>query len=313
MSNDDISMGRVEDYLRALQQRIVAALEEVDGKASFRQDRWERPGGGGGESRVLVDGGVFEQAGVGFSHVFGKQLPPSATKARPELAGRGFEAMGVSLVLHPHNPYVPTTHANFRFFLAANETDTPVWWFGGGFDLTPYYPFREDVVQWHQHAYDACRKFGDDLYPRFKQWCDEYFFLKHRNETRGVGGLFYDDFNELGFERCFEFTRTLGDRFLDAYLPIVRARKDHPFGQRQREFQLYRRGRYVEFNLLYDRGTLFGLQSGGRTESILMSLPPRVRWQYDWQPEPGSPEANLYDQFLKPQDWLDNAVTAESP
>jgi len=313
MSNNDISIGPVEAYLRGLQQRIVTALEEVDGKVSFRQDCWQRPGGGGGESRVLIDGGVFEQAGVGFSHVFGKQLPPSATKSRPELAGRSFEAMGVSLVLHPHNPYVPTTHANFRFFLAANESDQPVWWFGGGFDLTPYYPFREDVVHWHQHAYDACSKFGDDFYPRFKKWCDEYFFLKHRNETRGAGGLFFDDLNELGFEQSFEFTRTLGDRFLDAYLPIVNARKDHPFGPRQREFQLYRRGRYVEFNLLYDRGTLFGLQSGGRAESILMSLPPRVRWEYDWQPEPGSPEANLYDEFLKPQDWLKNTDAAESP
>ena len=304
MSNDDISMGRVEEYLRGLQQRIVAALEDVDGKETFRQDRWDRPGGGGGESRVLTDGGVFEQAGVGFSHIFGGQLPPSATQSRPELVGRSFEAMGVSLVLHPHNPYVPTTHANFRFFLAANESDEPVWWFGGGFDLTPYYPFREDVVSWHQHAHDACSAFGDDIYPRFKKWCDEYFFLKHRNETRGVGGLFYDDLNEFGFERSFEFTRTLGDQFLEAYLPIVKARKDHPFGQRQREFQLYRRGRYVEFNLLYDRGTLFGLQSGGRTESILMSLPPRVRWEYDWHPEPGSPEAVLYDEFLQPQNWL---------
>ncbi len=306
MSNGDISMGRVEEYLRGLQQRIVAALEDVDGKETFRQDRWDRPGGGGGESRVLTDGGVFEQAGVGFSHVFGDQLPPSATQSRPELVGRSFEAMGVSLVLHPHNPYVPTTHANFRFFLAANESDEPVWWFGGGFDLTPYYPFREDVVSWHQHAHDACSVFGDDIYPRFKKWCDDYFFLKHRNETRGVGGLFYDDLNEFGFERSFEFTRTLGDQFLEAYLPIVKARKDHPFGQRQREFQLYRRGRYVEFNLLYDRGTLFGLQSGGRTESILMSLPPRVRWEYDWHPEPGSPEAVLYDEFLQPQNWLNN-------
>jgi coproporphyrinogen III oxidase len=312
MSKDDISIGRVEEYLRGLQQRIVTALEEVDGKQTFRHDRWDRPGGGGGESRVLIDGGIFEQAGVGFSHVFGDQLPPSASKSRPELAGRSFEAMGVSLVLHPHNPYVPTTHANFRFFLAANEHDDPVWWFGGGFDLTPYYPFREDVVDWHQSAHDACSSFGDDLYPRFKKWCDEYFFLRHRDETRGVGGLFYDDLNEFGFEQSFEFTRALGDQFLKAYLPIVKARKDHPFGQRQREFQLYRRGRYVEFNLLYDRGTLFGLQSGGRTESILMSLPPRVRWEYGWLPEPGSPEAMLYDEFLKPQDWLNLADATES-
>lgn len=301
---DGISIARVEEYLRALQDRIVAALEDVDGKKRFLRDRWERPGGGGGESRVLSDGGIFEQAGVGFSHVFGDQLPSSATKARPELAGRGFQAMGVSLVLHPHNPYVPTTHANFRFFLAANHDDEPVWWFGGGFDLTPYYPFREDVVSWHQNAHDACSAFGDDTYWRFKKWCDDYFYLKHRNETRGVGGLFFDDLNEFGFDRSFEFTRTVGDQFLKSYLPIVNARKDHPFGERQREFQLYRRGRYVEFNLLYDRGTLFGLQSGGRTESILMSLPPRVRWEYDWQPEPGSPEALLYDEYLRPQNWL---------
>jgi coproporphyrinogen III oxidase len=307
MSSDDISIARVEEYLRALQQKIVAALEEVDGKETFRHDSWERPGGGGGESRVLVDGAVFEQAGVGFSHVFGDQLPPSASKTRPELAGRGFQAMGVSLVLHPHNPYVPTTHANFRFFLATNDSDEPVWWFGGGFDLTPYYPFHEDVVSWHQHALDACASFGDDVYPRFKKWCDDYFYLKHRDETRGVGGLFFDDLNEFGFERSFEFTRAAGDQFLKSYLPIVKARKTHPFGERQREFQLYRRGRYVEFNLLYDRGTLFGLQSGGRTESILMSLPPRVRWEYDWQPEPGSPEATLYDEYLKPRDWLANS------
>jgi len=304
MSDSEVSISRVEDYLRGLQKRIVTALEAADGQETFREDRWERPGGGGGESRVMVGGAVFEQAGVGFSHVFGDQLPPSATKSRPELAGRSFEAMGVSLVLHPHNPYVPTTHANFRFFLAANEQDEPVWWFGGGFDLTPYYPFREDVLSWHRNARDACSDFGDDLYPRLKSWCDKYFFLPHRNETRGVGGLFFDDFNEFGFERSFEFTRTVGDRFLDSYLPIVEARKDHVFGEREREFQLYRRGRYVEFNLLYDRGTLFGLQSGGRTESILMSLPPRVRWEYDWNPEPGSPEAVLYDEYLKPQDWL---------
>ncbi len=306
MSTDDISIARVEDYLRGLQQEIVASLEAVDGKESFRHDCWDRPGGGGGESRVLVDGAVFEQAGVGFSHVFGDQLPPSATRTRPELAGRGFQAMGVSLVLHPHNPYVPTTHANFRFFLAANDSDEPVWWFGGGFDLTPYYPFRDDVVSWHQHAHDACADFGESVYPRFKKWCDDYFYLKHRDETRGVGGLFFDDLNEFGFERSFAFTQAIGNQFLRSYLPIVKARKSHPFGERQREFQLYRRGRYVEFNLLYDRGTLFGLQSGGRTESILMSLPPRVRWEYDWQPEPGSPEATLYDEYLKPRDWLGN-------
>lgn len=304
MDSDDVSITEVEQYLRGLQQGIVSALEEADGKATFRHDQWQRPDGGGGESRVLSDGAVFEQAGVGFSHVFGDQLPPSATKARPKLSGRAFQAMGVSLVLHPNNPYIPTTHANFRFFIADNEDDSPVWWFGGGFDLTPYYPFREDVVSWHQHAHDACSNFGDDVYPRYKKWCDEYFFLKHRNETRGVGGLFFDDLNEPGFERSFALTRALGDEFIKAYLPIVEARRDHPFGDREREFQLYRRGRYVEFNLLYDRGTLFGLQSGGRTESILMSLPPRVRWEYDWQPESGSPEAALYEKYLQPQDWL---------
>lgn len=312
MTNTDISISSVEEYLRGLQQHIVSTLEQIDEKEKFRHDNWDRPDGGGGESRVLVDGAVFEQAGVGFSHVFGDQMPPSATKSRPELAGRSFEAMGVSLVLHPRNPYVPTTHANFRFFLAANDKDEPVWWFGGGFDLTPYYPFREDVIAWHRGARDACEAFGDDIYPRFKKWCDEYFFLKHRNETRGVGGLFFDDINEFGFEKSFEFTRTVGDQFLNSYVPIVKARKDHPFGERQREFQLYRRGRYVEFNLLFDRGTLFGLQSGGRTESILMSLPPRVRWEYDWHPEPGSPEEKLYDEYLRPRDWLADAPATSS-
>jgi coproporphyrinogen III oxidase len=304
MSEFDAPILEVSDYLKSLQHRIVHALEDVDARETFRRDTWERDGGGGGESRVLVDGAVFEQAGVGFSHVFGKEMPPAATKSRPELAGHGFQAIGVSLVLHPRNPYVPTTHANFRFFCAETVGDEPVWWFGGGFDLTPYYPFRDDVVHWHRMAREACREFGDDVYDRYKKWCDDYFFLKHRNETRGVGGLFYDDLNEWGFDRCFEFTRTVGDQFLPAYLPIVNARKDHPYGERQREFQLYRRGRYVEFNLIYDRGTLFGLQSGGRTESILMSLPPRVRWEYDWHPEPGSPEEKLYERYLVPQDWL---------
>jgi coproporphyrinogen III oxidase len=233
-------------------------------------------------------------------------MPPSATKTRSELAGRGFQAMGVSLVLHPRNPYVPTTHANFRFFCAEADDGEPIWWFGGGFDLTPYYPFLDDVLHWHRTARDVCCQFGDDVYDRYKKWCDEYFFLKHRNESRGVGGLFFDDLNEWGFERCFEFTRAAGDQFLSAYLPIVDARKDHPYGERQREFQLYRRGRYVEFNLIYDRGTLFGLQSGGRTESILMSLPPRVRWEYDWHPQPDSPEEKLYKKYLVPRDWLAN-------
>ncbi len=300
----DTNINAVEEYLRALQMRICSSLEDADGKARFRHDRWDRPGGGGGESRILSDGNIFEQAGVGFSHVFGDQMPPSATQTRPELAGKSFQAMGVSLVLHPYNPYIPTTHANFRFFSTDSDDDQSIWWFGGGFDLTPYYPFHEDVVHWHQAAKDACDPFGADVYPEYKQWCDEYFYLKHRSETRGVGGLFFDDLNKPGFEQSFALTQSIADRFLPAYLPIVSARKKHKFGERQREFQLYRRGRYVEFNLIYDRGTLFGLQSGGRTESILMSLPPRVRWEYAWQPEAGSPEADLYDNYLQARDWL---------
>ena len=301
-------LGQVKDYLQALQNRIVAELEELDGRQTFRRDTWDRPAGGGGLSCVLSDGKIFEQAGVGFSHVFGDKMPPSATRNRPELAGCSFQAVGVSLVIHPQNPYVPTTHANFRFFMAGDDAEA--WWFGGGFDLTPYYPFEEDVLHWHRTAKDACDPFGEDLYDRYKKCCDEYFYLKHRNETRGVGGLFFDDVNEPGFEQCFEFLQSTGDSFLPAYLPIVRKRKDHPFGERQREFQMYRRGRYVEFNLIYDRGTIFGLQSGGRTESILMSLPPRVRWRYNWQPDAGSPEARLYTDFLRPRDWLGEAVGA---
>jgi coproporphyrinogen III oxidase len=296
-------LDQVKDYLQALQNRIVAELEELDGKTRFRRDAWQRPGGGGGLSCVLSDGAVFEKAGVGFSHVFGDEMPPSATRNRPELAGSGFQAVGVSLVIHPLNPYVPTTHANFRFFNAGDD-DAPVWWFGGGFDLTPYYPFEEDVVHWHQTAKAACDPFGGDLYATYKKWCDDYFYLKHRDETRGVGGLFFDDVNEPGFERSFEFLQSCGDSFLPAYRPIVKTRKNHPYGERQREFQLYRRGRYVEFNLIYDRGTIFGLQSGGRTESILMSLPPLVRWDYDWSPEADSAEAKLYRDFLRPRDWL---------
>jgi coproporphyrinogen III oxidase len=300
----DHSIERVGDYLRSLQNRIVAAIEQVDGKQTFVSDRWTRKEGGGGESRVLVDGAVFEQAGVGFSHVFGDTLPPSATRSRPKLAGKRFQAVGVSLVLHPRNPHVPTTHANFRFFVAGDGQDIPIWWFGGGFDLTPFYPVHADVVHWHSEARAACVPFGEGVYERYKKYCDEYFYLKHRDETRGVGGLFFDDLNEFGFERSFEFTMATGDRFLPAYMPIVEARKSEPYGEREREFQLYRRGRYVEFNLLYDRGTLFGLQSGGRTESILMSLPPRVRWEYNWQPEPGSAEEQLYTDYLHPRDWL---------
>ena len=297
----------VKDYLLSLQNRIVSELEHIDGGASFLEDSWTREGGGGGCSRVLRNGGVFEQAGVNFSHVFGSELPPSATKTRPELAGQAFQAVGVSLVLHPHNPYIPTTHANFRFFTAAVEDENPVWWFGGGYDLTPYYPFHEDVVEWHSHAKSACDPFGDDCYARYKKCCDEYFFLKHRNETRGVGGLFFDDLNEPDFDSSFAFLQSTGDSFMSAYVPIVKRREKHPFGERQRDFQLYRRGRYVEFNLIYDRGTIFGLQSGGRTESILMSLPPKVRWEYDWHPEPGSPEAVLYSDYLRPRDWLGEA------
>ena len=292
----------VKDYLQQLQVRITAELEAIDGRARFVEDAWRRDGGGGGRSRVLTGGAVFEQAGVGFSHVFGETMPPAATRNRPDLAGKAFQAVGVSLVLHPDNPYVPTTHANFRFFTAGDKQ--PVWWFGGGYDLTPYYPFLDDVRHWHRTARAACAPFGDDLYDKYKDWCDRYFFLPHRNETRGVGGLFFDDVNDAGFDDSFAFLRSVGDSFLDAYKPIVAERRGHRFGARQKTFQHYRRGRYVEFNLLYDRGTLFGLQSGGRTESILMSLPPQVRWEYGWEPEPGSPEAVLYDDYLRPRDWL---------
>ena len=298
----------VLSYLRELQDRLTRALESADGAATFREDAWERPTGGGlaggGRTRVLRDGALFEQAGINFSHVTGAHLPPAATAQRPELAGRGFEAMGVSLVVHPRNPYVPTSHANIRFFTAARDDAEPVWWFGGGFDLTPYYGFEEDCVHWHRTARAACEPFGPEVHPRFKRWCDDYFFIKHRNEPRGIGGLFFDDLNDWGFERCFAFLRSVGDHYLPAYLPIVARRREMRYGEREREFQLYRRGRYVEFNLVYDRGTLFGLQSGGRTESILMSLPPRVRWEYDWRPEPDSPEARLSTFFLQPRDWL---------
>jgi coproporphyrinogen III oxidase len=294
----------VRAYLAALQERITTTLERVDGGARFASDAWQRPGGGGGESRVLKGGALLEQGGVGFSHVMGRGLPPSATQERPELAGAAFEAMGVSLVFHPQNPYVPTTHMNVRFFVAEQEGVPAAWWFGGGFDLTPYYPFDDDVRHWHRVARQACAPFGADVYPRYKDWCDRYFYLKHRGETRGVGGLFFDDLNAWGFERSFAFLRAVGDAFLDAYLPIVERRRGLAYGERERQFQLYRRGRYVEFNLVYDRGTTFGLQSGGRTESILMSLPPLVRFEYDWRPEPGSPEARLYSEYLKPRDWL---------
>ncbi|MGB7453368.1 MAG: oxygen-dependent coproporphyrinogen oxidase [Lysobacterales bacterium] len=307
-----MSIERVKTYLLGLQDNICRGLEKADGKGRFEEDMWEREAGGGGRTRVLKQGDVFEQAGVNFSHVYGNRLPPSATAARPELEGRDFQALGISLVIHPRNPYVPTSHANVRFFIAnkpgaEEDTDGSIWWFGGGYDLTPYYPNMEDVVHWHQTVKKTCQPFGDEVYPRYKQWCDEYFYLKHRNETRGVGGLFFDDLNEWGFERCFEFMQAVGNSYLPAYLPIVDRRKQTEYGDRERAFQLYRRGRYVEFNLVYDRGTLFGLQSGGRTESILMSLPPLVSWRYNYQPEKGSAEAEL-EGYLEPRDWLDEDV-----
>jgi len=295
---------QVKQYLLALQDDICTQLADEDGGAGFREDAWQREEGGGGLSRVLENGKVIEKGGVNFSHVFGATLPPSATAHRPELAGRHWQAMGVSLVIHPHNPHVPTSHANVRCFVAEKEGEAPVWWFGGGFDLTPFYPVEEDVVHWHEQSRNACAPFGDDIYPRFKQWCDKYFYLKHRDETRGVGGLFFDDFNEGGIDNAFALMRSVGDHFIKAYRPIIARRKHAPYGERERNFQLYRRGRYVEFNLVFDRGTLFGLQSGGRTESILMSMPPLASWHYDWHPAPGSAEAKLYERYLQPQDWL---------
>lgn len=304
-TTDAPDLDAVVAWLRGLQDRLCDELAAADGEATFGVDRWERPGGGGGTSRILSGGGLFEQAGVGFSHVHGDELPPAASAGRPELAGRSWHAAGVSLVLHPENPYVPTTHANVRFFVAERAGEVPAWWFGGGFDLTPYYPFEEDARHWHRVAAEICEPYGEDVYPRFKRWCDEYFYLRHRRETRGVGGLFFDDLSEWGFERSFAFTRGVGEGFLEAYLPIVERRRGIEWGKRERRFQLYRRGRYVEFNLIYDRGTLFGLESGGRTESILMSLPPLVRWEYDYRPPAGSPEARLTEEFLKPRDWLE--------
>jgi coproporphyrinogen III oxidase len=295
---------QVNQYLLDLQDRICQALTEEDGNGQFNEDIWLRKQGGGGRSRLLRDGDIFEQVGINYSHVYGDELPPSATVNRPELAGRQFQAIGVSLVVHPHNPYVPTSHANVRYFMATKPGEKSVWWFGGGFDLTPYYGFEDDAIHWHQTARRACKVFGDEVYPRFKKWCDRYFYLKHRHEARGIGGLFFDDLNVWGFETCFSFIRSVGDHYIKAYLPIVQRRKQLTYGHRERDFQLYRRGRYVEFNLIYDRGTLFGLQSGGRTESILMSLPPLVRWEYNWHPEPGSKEEKLYREFLQPRDWV---------
>ncbi|POP52036.1 oxygen-dependent coproporphyrinogen oxidase [Zhongshania marina] len=297
MNNVDIAA--VKQFLLSLQDRICEQLEAADGKAKFVEDDWGR-----GRSRVMTDGAVFEKGGVNFSHVQGDAMPGSASAHRPELAGRSYQAMGVSLVMHPQNPYVPTSHANVRFFVAEKAGEEPVWWFGGGFDLTPYYGFEEDCRHWHQVAKKSCDPFGGEVYAKYKKWCDDYFYMGHRNEARGVGGLFFDDLNDGGFERCFEFMQAVGNSYTDAYVPIVERRKGMEWGERQRQFQLYRRGRYVEFNLVHDRGTLFGLQSGGRTESILMSLPPLVRWEYNWQPEEGSPEAALTTQFLPCRDWL---------
>lgn len=296
----------VKSYLLQLQNTLCTEFELLDGKGHFSEDAWSRPEGGGGITRVLDNGAVFAKAGVNFSHVTGFNLPASATAHRPELVGRQYDALGVSLVIHPHNPYVPTTHANVRFFMALKEHEIPVWWFGGGFDLTPYYGFEEDCQHWHQQAFNACKPFSDNLYTRLKTWCDDYFYLKHRQEARGIGGLFFDDFNEGGFEQSFNFMKSVGDHFIKGYAPIVKRRQSIPFGPREKSFQLYRRGRYVEFNLVYDRGTLFGLQSGGRTESILMSLPPEVTWAYNWQPEAGSPEQALYTDFLPAKDWLNS-------
>ncbi|PHM38298.1 Coproporphyrinogen-III oxidase, aerobic [Xenorhabdus innexi] len=298
------NISQVKNFFLSLQDEICKQLERLDDHSHFIEECWQREEGGGGRSRVLTSGKVFEQAGVNFSHVSGDSLPSSATAHRPELSGRSYQAMGVSLVIHPLNPYVPTSHANVRFFIAEKEGESPIWWFGGGFDLTPYYGFKEDAVHWHTVASTLCQPFGDDIYPKYKKWCDDYFFIKHRNEPRGIGGLFYDDLNSPNFDTCFDFTQAVGNGFLSAYLPIVERRKDISWGERERQFQLYRRGRYVEFNLVWDRGTLFGLQSGGRTESILMSMPPLVRWEYNYSPEPNSQEEELYTSFLIKKDWI---------
>ncbi|URQ90462.1 MULTISPECIES: oxygen-dependent coproporphyrinogen oxidase [unclassified Pseudoalteromonas] len=297
---------QVKTYLMALQDTICQGLESADGKAKFVEDNWQRAEGGGGRTRVIQGGNVIEQGGVNYSHVFGASMPASATAHRPELAGRSFHACGVSLVIHPNNPHIPTSHANVRFFIAEKEGEEPIWWFGGGFDLTPFYAVFEDVQHWHQVASDLCQPFGAEVYDKYKNWCDDYFYLKHRDETRGVGGLFFDDLNELGFEQSFAFMQAVGNGYLDAYLPIIERRKDTPITEQQRDFQLYRRGRYVEFNLVWDRGTLFGLQTGGRTESILMSMPPLARWEYNYVPAADSPEAKLYQYYLRPQDWLNS-------
>lgn len=301
---NSINKQAVLDFLLDYQSQLTATFTALDGRANFREDVWQRAEGGGGQTRILENGAVFEKGGANFSHVMGKTMPASATANRPELAGRSFEAMGVSVVLHPDNPHIPTSHANLRFFLAEKPDAEPVWWFGGGFDLTPYYGDEQDCRLWHQYAKQACDAFGSDVYPEFKQWCDDYFFLPHRNEPRGIGGLFFDDLNEGGFERCFGLMQAIGNSYVEAYRPIMAKKKEMPFGARERDFQLYRRGRYVEFNLVQDRGTIFGLQSNGRTESILMSLPPLVSWVYDWTPEEGSAEAALTEKFLIAKDWV---------
>ncbi|MRJ44326.1 oxygen-dependent coproporphyrinogen oxidase [Idiomarina loihiensis] len=302
MHNDYLK--QVKSYLMSLQDAICQQLAQADGEQIFQEDSWDRPGGGGGRSRIIKNGAVFEQGGVGFSHVYGEKMPASATAHRPELEGRDFNACGVSLVMHPENPMVPTVHMNVRFFIAQKEGEEPVWWFGGGFDLTPFYPFDQDIIEWHQQAKNALDSVDDKLYPEYKAWCDDYFFLKHRDEARGVGGIFFDDLNDRSFDECFSVIKAVGDAFTKAYLPIVERRKNLAYTQQQRDFQLYRRGRYVEFNLVWDRGTLFGLQTGGRTESILMSMPPLARWEYDWQAQPGSAEELLTEYYLKPRDWL---------
>ena len=307
LDENAVDLQAIRNYLLELQDRITLSLEAYEKELRFLEDNWVREGGGGGRSRVLEGKDAFEKAGVNFSDICGSSLPESATQARPHLGGKGFRAMGVSVVIHPVNPYVPTSHMNVRFFQTTGPQTSPVWWFGGGFDLTPTYGFKEDAVYWHEISRDACSEFGAMFYPRFKSACDRYFFIKHRNECRGVGGLLFDDFNELGFEQSFAFTRSIGDSFLKAYLPIVDRRRDQPYGDREKTFQFYRRGRYVEFNLVYDRGTRFGLQSGGRAESILVSLPPLVRWKYGWQPEPNSPESRLQEEFLQPINWLNHA------
>ncbi len=298
-----IPKDQIKSYFLNLQELIVSRMETLDGKP-FRRDAWDRPEGGGGISRLVEEGNILERAGVNFSHVMGDKLPPSATAHRPELVGRRWEAMGVSLVFHPRNPYIPTVHMNVRCFVAEKPDEAPVWWFGGGMDLTPYYGFEEDAVHFHATCRKALDPFGADWHPRFKKWCDEYFFLRHRNEPRGVGGIFFDDLNSADFDTCFNLTQSVGDHFLPAYVPILERRKELPYGERERDFQAYRRGRYVEFNLVFDRGTLFGLQSGGRTESILMSMPPVVKWRYDWKPEAGTSEAKLYSDFLVAKDWV---------